>query len=261
MSGQLNPRAIAFIPARSGSKRVPHKNIRRLGAHPTLAYSIAAAKASGVFDTVMLCTDDPLYQEIGDHYGASVPFLRPAAISTAVSPDIDWVRFVFERLSSAGETYDIFSILRPTNPFRRASTIQTAYQTLATRPGADSLRAVSLVTEHPGKMWVVRGGYMHPLLALTSEQEPPWHSQQLAALPPVYKQNASLEVAWSRIATGSRPTIAGEVILPFISEGYDGFDINSSRDLAEAEALIAAGAAVLPVVDQVPFPKTLPTDP
>lgn len=260
MADRTDHRAIAFIPARSGSKRVPHKNIARLGGHPAIAYSIVAAKAAGVFDAVMLCTDEPLYAEIGAYYGASVPFLRPREISSATSPDIEWVKFVFAGLAGRGETYDIFSILRPTNPFRRASTIRMAFETLRGRPGADSLRAVSPVSEHPGKMWVIRGGYMHPLLPLTPEEETPWHSQQMASLPAVYKQNASLEVAWSRIALGPRPTIAGEVILPLVSEGHDGFDINLPQDLVTAQDLIARGLAELPAIDRAPFPGRLPTD-
>lgn len=260
MNDSSTLRAIAFIPARAGSVRVPHKNIARLGGHPALAYTIAAAQAAGVFDKVMLCTDEPLYREIGEYYGASVPFLRPVEISSATSPDIEWVRYVFAGLAERGENYDLFSILRPTNPFRRARTIQAAFEILRSRPGADSLRAVSPVSEHPGKMWVIRGGYMHPLLPLTPEAETPWHSQQMSTLPKVYKQNASLEVAWSRIVFGERPTIAGEVVLPFISEGYDGFDINVPGDLAEAAALVSAGTAQLPVIDRQPFPGKLPGD-
>lgn len=260
MNDISQPSAIAFIPARAGSVRVPHKNIARLAGHPALAYTIAAARAAGVFDRVMLCTDDPLYREIGEYYGANVPFLRPVEISSSTSPDIEWVRYVFAGLAERGETFELFSILRPTNPFRRATTIRAAFELLRSRPGADSLRAVSPVSEHPGKMWVIRGGYMHPLLPLTPEHETPWHSQQMSTLPQVYKQNASLEVAWSRIALGERPTIAGEVILPFVSEGHDGFDINVPRDLADAEALIAAGTAQLPAMDRPPFPGRLPGD-
>lgn len=253
------PNAIAFVPARAGSKRVPHKNIARLGGHPALAYTIAAARASGVFESVMLCTDDPLYKEIGEYYGADVPFLRPREISTSTSPDIEWVRFTFDRFGQAGQAYDIFSILRPTNPFRRASTIKAAFETFIAANGVDSLRAVSPVSEHPGKMWVIRGGIMYPLLPL-SPGETPWHSQQMAALPKVYKQNASLEIAWSRVALAEPPTIAGHTIVPWISEGFDGFDINLPEDMVAAEALAASGDVELPPIDVPPFPKTLPTD-
>lgn len=251
--------AVAFIPARSGSTRVPRKNIARLGDHPALAYSIAAAREAGVFERVVLCTDDGLYAEIGRHYGATVPLLRPKEISGATSPDIDWVVFMLDGLAREEFRPDVFSILRPTNPFRRPETIRQAVTKLASHPQADSLRAVSPVSEHPGKMWVVRGDCMVPLMPLTPDERP-WHSQQTSALPQVFKQNASLEVAWSRVARATPPTIAGQVVLPWISEGYDGFDINTPEDLASARSLILDGRAELPRVEAAPFPKRLPTD-
>jgi N-acylneuraminate cytidylyltransferase len=256
---ETNISAVALVPARCGSTRVPHKNIVRLAGHPAMAYTIAAARASGVFSDVVLCTDDPLYAEIGEYYGASVPLLRPQAISTAISPDIEWVVFMLDGLSARARKYELFSILRPTNPFRRAATIRTAFDTILGKPGADSLRAVSPVSEHPGKMWVLRGDFMVPLMPLTPA-DAPWHSQQMSALPKVYKQNASLEIAWTRVARADPPTIAGHAVIPFISQGMDGFDINLPEDLIEAEALIASGRVELPPIEARPFPKALPTD-
>lgn len=256
MTGRAS--AVAFVPARAGSTRVPHKNIRRLEGHPLLAYAIAAARASGAFDAVVLCTDSPLYRDIGVHYGADVPFLRPDAISGSLSPDIEWVRFALSFLRDAGRQYEIFSILRPTNPFRRATTIAAAMTRFLSRPGADSLRAVRPVSEHPGKMWVLRGDVMHPLLPLTPAG-PPWHSQQFAALPEVFVQNASLEIAWSRVALDAG-TIAGEVVIPWISEGYDGFDINQPADWDRAIALLRSAHATLPEMNRPPFPGPLPGD-
>ena len=80
----------------------------------------------------------------------------------------------------------------------------------------------------------------------------PWHSSQYAALPEVYAQDASLEIAWSRIAL-EQNTIAGEAILPFISEGLEGFDINESEDWLLAEHYLAQGQAALPVICQSAF--------
>jgi len=259
MPSSSNHAAVAFVPARSGSSRVPHKNIARLNGHPALAYTITAARAADVFAEIVLCTDDPLYARIGEYYGAVVPLLRPAEISTSTSPDIEWVVFMLDALAAQGRSCELFSILRPTNPFRRAATISKAFETIITKPGADSLRAVSPATEHPGKMWVLRGEFMYPLLPLTPP-DAPWHSQQMAALPRVFKQNASLEIAWTRVARADPPTIAGHAVLPFISEGYDGFDINMPEDLAEAAALIAKGRVKLPQIDRAPFPDKLPTD-
>ena len=97
-------------------------------------------------------------------------------------------------------------------------------------------------------MWIVRGQRMFPLLPFGPEAQP-WHSTPYQALPPVYVQNASLEIAWTRVVF-ERRTIAGDVIMPFVTEGHEGFDINDPYDWMVAERLIADGAAVLPSVPQ-----------
>jgi CMP-N,N'-diacetyllegionaminic acid synthase len=236
---------VALIPARSGSKRVADKNVRLLAGHPLLAYAVATARAAGRFARVIVSTDSDEYAAIARHYGAEVPFLRPAALAGDLSPDIDWVEFTLKTLADAGERYDSFSILRPTNPFRQPSTIQRAFQQFQDDPEADSLRAVEKCRQHPGKMWVVRGRRMTPLLPFWSDRQP-WHSSQYQALPEVHVQNASVEIAWSRVVFEGR-TIAGDVIAPFWTEGHEGFDINRPEDWVAAEALLASGVH-LPVV-------------
>ena len=83
-------------------------------------------------------------------------------------------------------------------------------------------------------MWVVRGKRMLPLLPLVPEAQP-WHSSQMAALPEVYVQNASLEIAWSRVVFDGR-TIAGVSVMPFFTDEAEGFDINNQYDWDYAEA-------------------------
>ena len=92
---------------------------------------------------------------------------------------------------------------------------------------------------------------MRPLLQ-TPEGVQPWHSTPYQALPPVHVQNASLEIAWTRLVFDGR-TIAGEVLVPFVTEGYEGFDINDPHDWIVAEYLLAAGQATLPRISQVPY--------
>ena len=118
---------MALIPARQGSKRVPGKNVRRLGAHPVLAYTVAPALDSGVFDAVIVSTDSEETAAIARHYGAEVPFLRPAQFAGDTSPDIEWVEYTLAELRRQGRTWDAFSLLRPTSPFRSAATIQRAW--------------------------------------------------------------------------------------------------------------------------------------
>ena len=254
------PSAVALIPARQGSKRVPGKNVRMLGGHPVIAYTIAPAIESGVFESVIVSTDSEEIAGIARHYGADVPFLRPPQFAGDTSPDIEWLQHTLTELRSAGRSWDAFSILRPTSPFRSAAAIRRAFERFTSQAGADSLRAVEKCAQHPGKMWVIRGDRMFPLMPFelgapkphSGEGGQPWHSTPYQALPPVYVQNASLEIAWTRVVF-ERHTIAGDVVVPFITEGHEGFDINDPYDWMVAERLIADGAAVLPRVPQSPF--------
>jgi CMP-N,N'-diacetyllegionaminic acid synthase len=249
-----------LIPARQGSKRVPGKNVRALGAHPAIAYTIASAVASGVFESVIVSTDSEEIAEIAQHYGAEVPFLRPARFAGDASPDIEWLEHTLAGLALHGRTWDCFALLRPTSPFRTADTIRRAWARFVAQAGVDSLRAVEKCAQHPGKMWVIRGDRMVPLLPFGAvhddgdgvRREQPWHSTPYQALPPVYVQNASLEIAWTRVVVQQR-TIAGTVIVPFVTEGYEGFDINDRHDWMIAERLLAEGAVSLPPVQQPPY--------
>jgi CMP-N-acetylneuraminic acid synthetase len=240
---------VAFIPARQGSKRVPGKNVRVLDGHPMLAYTIAPAIESGVFDAVIVSTDSEEIAAIARHYGAEVPFLRPAAYAGDTSPDIEWLEFTLAELRRQGRWWDAFSLLRPTSPFRTADTIRRAWMRFVGQDGVDSLRAVEKCAQHPGKMWVIRGERLLPLLPFG---DPPWHSTPYQALPPVYVQNASLEIAWTRVVV-ERRTIAGDVLVPFLTEGYEGFDINDPYDWMVAERLLAENAVTLPPVNAAPY--------
>lgn len=241
-----SPSIIALIPARSGSKRVADKNIRPLAGHPVIAYTIAAARRSGIFSSIVVSTDSEEYARIARQYGAEVPFLRPAEIAGDESPDIDWIEFTLKGLKEMGREYECFSILRPTSPFRLPHTIQRAWREFLSQEGVDSLRAVEKCREHPGKMWVIRGNRMHPLLPMGPACLP-WHSTPYQALPEVYSQNASLEIAYTRVVFEGR-TIAGDVVMPFLTEGHEGFDVNRPYDWQLAEDLVRTGQAVLPEI-------------
>ena len=252
MPRERTPSIVGLIPARAGSKRVKNKNIKPLAGHPVLAYTIASALESGIFGDVVVSTDSEPFAAIARHYGAAVPFLRPDQYAGDRSPDIEWIEYTLGRLRDEGKAYDCFAILRPTSPFRKAETIQRAWQTFLAEEGVDSLRAIEKCKQHPGKMWVVRGHRMFPLLPI-GPKEQPWHSSQYPTLPEVFIQNASLEIAWSRVIFENR-TIAGDSYVPFITEGDEGYDVNDVADWVYAEYMLANGEASLPPVSQSAFP-------
>lgn len=244
------PAVVALIPARAGSKRVKSKNTKLLGGHPLLAYTIAAAKQSGIFDHVIVSTDSADTAAIAKQYGAEVPWLRPAELASDNSPDIAWIQHALTNLSG-DNLPDAFALLRPTSPFRQASTIQRAWTYFTSLQGVDSIRAVELCTQHPAKMWQVSGegetARMTPVMTNPDAHATPWHSTPYQALPKIYAQNASLEIAWTRVPL-EQHTIAGQSIAPFFTDGYEGFDINTLENWVVAEYLLAQHLATTPII-------------
>lgn len=119
---------IAIIPARSGSKGLPDKNILSFCGKPLLAYSIEVAKQSGKFDAIYVSTDSEHYAEIACQYGAEVPFLRPSAFATDEAGVWDMVREVFIKYQERGRFFDTAMLLQPTSPLRTAADICNAYE-------------------------------------------------------------------------------------------------------------------------------------
>jgi N-acylneuraminate cytidylyltransferase len=230
---------------------VPNKNVLQLQGHPLLAYTISAALDSGVFEKVIVSTDSDEYAQIALHYGAEVPFLRPNTLAQDSSADIGWVAHALESLALNGYEYEIFSILRPTSPFRNASTIRRAYEAFSSRTDIDSIRAVELCSQHPGKMWRIKGDHLIPLLSVQPDGLD-WFSLPTQSLPEVWVQNASLEIAFSRCVLESE-SISGGRIAPFKTVFPEGIDINSEFDFARAKMVVDEGLFSLPEVRVDPY--------
>jgi CMP-N-acetylneuraminic acid synthetase len=241
---------VALIPARSGSKRIVDKNIKLLNGHPLIAYTITAAIDSGVFGEIIVSTDSEKYKEISEYYGASVS-LRPEKYAGDKSPDIEWVTHTLHELNVQGKTFDLFSILRPTSPFRKPETIIRAFDTFIKSNNSDSLRAVEICSQHPGKMWNMNNDKINPVL-IGDNDGVPWHSCQFSSLPDVYVQNASLEIAKTSVAL-EKKSISGEKVVPFITVELEGYDINKTKDWVYAEYLTKKNNHILPNINMEPY--------
>ena len=170
-------------------------------------------------------------------YGATA-IMRPPEISKDTSCDIEWVKHA---LSSVYCSY--FAILRPTNPFRSAEMIQEAWG-LFDISGADSLRAMQPISEHPGKMWKIFNG-MARAHDLESIAEALYDQPTQSLEQGIYIQNASLQIG-KTINVFERDTLTGTNVIPYITKGYTGFDINTENDWMFAEMLIEKRLAKLP---------------
>lgn len=132
---------IAIITARSGSKGLPHKNIKLLAGKPLMAWSIEAALQSGMFDTVMVSTDSEEYAKIAREYGAEVPFLRSEATSQDNSSSWDVVAEVIGEYKKLGREFDTLMLLQPTSPLRSGEDIKGAYEFLKEKGGKSVIGA------------------------------------------------------------------------------------------------------------------------
>ena len=247
---------IALIPARSGSKRVPGKNIRPLAGHPMLFYTIAAAREAHIFDGIYVSSDDHRICYMAELRGAT-PVPRPPEFATDTSPDIEWIDHFFSVYrcvqndpdTKAHIMPDAFAILRPTSPFRTAETIRRAWQEFQDKQPCDSIRAVEK-GPNLAKMWWFHSGKITPAYTGKMESNGKWvplHSAPSQVAETCWKQNASLEMSWTKNVTENY-SISGDYIKPFFTQGYEGFDVNTEEDFILAEALIERGLATLPEV-------------
>lgn len=148
---------IAVIPARSGSKGMPGKNIALLGGHPLIAYSIAAAKLAGI-ERVWVSTDSEEYAVIARKYGAETPFLRPGEISADRSTDFQFMRHAMEwMLQHEISMPEYWLHLRPTTPIRDPVILGNAIDKILQHPEATSLRSGHEASESPFK-WFLKDG-------------------------------------------------------------------------------------------------------
>ena len=140
-------RVLAIIPARSGSKGLPGKNIKLLNGKPLIGWTIDAAISSLFIDEVIVSTDGEEIAEISKKFGAKVPFLRPKDLAGDDSPRIDAILHCIDFLKSQNDVYDLVVYLQPTSPLRLASDIDSAIEML----DGEKMEAVISVceVEHP----------------------------------------------------------------------------------------------------------------
>jgi CMP-N-acetylneuraminic acid synthetase len=230
---------IALIPARSGSKRLPGKNIKLLNGKHLIYYTIKVALESKLFSEVIVSTDSKEIADIAKIHGANVPLLRPSDLATDSSTDIEWVNHAINSMVKISHSeISSVSILRPTNPLRTSATISKALKLLESNSWADSVRAMEITDKHPGKMWVLdEDKKAYPYLDQTGEVIPT-HNKPTQSLQTLWVQNASLEIIKFKSLMSTK-SISGNNVLGYEMPGLEGFDINTQKDFEFLEFLIS----------------------
>ena len=221
---------LAIIPARSGSKSIPHKNIRPCAGKPMIAYSIEHARQSKYINRVILSTDSPDYAKIGREHGAETPFLRPQEYAQDQSLDIDVFYHCLNYLQENEDYHaDIVVHLRPTYPIRDIKDIDNMIELLINHPDADSVRSIAPAKELPYKMWHKdEHEYLTPLM----RDIPECYNKPRQELPQVYYQNACIDVVRTRVILKEH-SMSGRVILGY--EMVKNYDIDTEDEFRRAE--------------------------
>ncbi len=121
---------LAIIPARGGSKRIPRKNVKSFLGKPIILYSIEAVLATGLFDEVMVSTDDAEIADVARHYGAEVPFMRSADTANDFATTADVLKEVLGKYKALGKEFDCFCCCYATAPMVQSDDIIKAYNRL-----------------------------------------------------------------------------------------------------------------------------------
>lgn len=219
-------RKIAIITARGGSKRIPGKNIKEFCGKPILAYSIEAAVDSGMFDTVMVSTDDEGIGEIAKKYGAQVPFYRSEETSNDHATTNDVLLEVLSEYEKRGEHFELACCIYPTAPFVSGEKLKLAVESLE-KSDADTLIPVTVFSYPPQRAMLIREGrlvfeYPEYLDSRSQDLEPHYHDagQFYIFRTEAFQQNR-------RLMTGN--------ILPLVLSDMEVQDIDNPTDWEIAE--------------------------
>jgi CMP-N,N'-diacetyllegionaminic acid synthase len=222
----------APIPARSGSKGLPNKNVLAIDGHPLIAYSIAFARKLAI-DRIIVSTDSEDYRAVALRYGGECPYLRGAAASSDTANWQDIMADLAKNLPAWSISMpDVWVSLKPVNPFRSIDSVEQALSILERRPDVDSVRIVSEVD--PRVHHIDEAGFLVPY-------GPGWDGRQSKMLrsqfPKVY-QPYNLEIFRHQGWVERGALFMGTRIVPVVAPKITGLDIDDRDTLEIAKALI-----------------------
>jgi N-acylneuraminate cytidylyltransferase len=225
---------LAIIPARGGSKSIPHKNIQPFLGYPLIAFSIAAAQQAALVTRVIVSTDDEEIAEVAREFGAETPFVRPAEFAQDASTDFPVFSHALNWLKE-NEKYEAKQVvqLRPTSPLRPKGLIDEAINVINEHPSADSVRGLVPAGQNPHKMWRINeDGSMKNLLDVEGVREP--YNAPRQSLPGIYWQTGHIDVIRTETIL-KKESMSGERVWPVYIDAAYSIDIDTFGDLDQAE--------------------------
>ena len=208
-------KVIALIPARSGSKGVSNKNVRLLGEHPLIEWSIKACNKSKLIDRVIVSTDSQEYADLSIKFGAEVPFLRPPEISGDSSTDFDFIIHALDWLAANGDEPDYIVHIRPTTPFRVPELIDDAIRLFQNTSNSTALRSIHEMSESAYKTFEIASeGQLKRVGEDSTALDVANNARQ--QFPSTYQANGYVDVLTTKFIR-ENGLIHGDSVLPFIT--------------------------------------------
>jgi CMP-N-acetylneuraminic acid synthetase len=225
---------IGLVPARGGSKGIPHKNLASCGGKPLLAWTAEAALASEALDRVILSTDDSAIAEAGRSFGLEVPFLRPAELARDDTPMLAVVSHALERLHGDPTEIEGVVLLQPTSPFRRAHHIREAIDLFRRRLAATLVSVVRVPHRFfPDSLMMTESGRLVPYAGVVG----PTRRQDKAEL---FARNGPA-ILIVRPGTIEEGRLYGDPTIGYEMDDIASIDIDSPADLRLADHLLLSG--------------------
>lgn len=223
MSNEKTNLIFAIIPARSGSKGVPGKNIKKLGGYPLIAYSIAACRLSKKINRIIVSTDSTEIAEIAESFGAEIPFIRPAKLAQDNSTDLEFIEHVITWFDVyEGVVPDYLIHIRPTTPLREPELIDDAILKIIENGNATSLRSVHEIRESPHKMLSMNGDFLEGLYP--DDPRPEYYNLPRQNFPPVFQPNGYVDIIKSETVLKLK-TLHGTKVLSFLTPDVGEIDV------------------------------------
>jgi len=223
---------LAIIPARSGSKGVPNKNIRMLAGHSLLGWSICACLKSKLIDRIIVSTDSEEYARIALDYGAEVPFLRPKEISQDKSTDFEFIDHLLEWFLDKGIPLPKYlAHIRPTTPYREPVVIDNAIKYFIDSKNATALRSVHEMSESAYKTFEISSSGLLKRV-FTDDLQLDSSNSSRQEFPPTYSANGYVDIL-SVSFIRSNNLIHGDKVIPFITPYID--EIDTEEDMKRLE--------------------------
>lgn len=223
---------LAIIPARSGSKGLKDKNIKLLNGKPLLAYTIEAARESGIFDEIMVSTDSREYTDIAKQWGASVPFLRSYELSNDTASSWDVVKEVINKYMNLGTEFDTVALLQPTSPLRTSNDIIEGYNVMKAKE-ANFVVGVCEMDHSP--LWA---NTLPEDISMENFIRPEVVKMPRQGIPTYYRINGALYIVKVDYLMRT-PDIYGDRSFALIMSKENSIDIDDQMDFTIAEVLIS----------------------